>query len=228
MAVIVGSSTCHLAQSSEGVFGSGRPAVIPTPLSRGFTRSRPAKRPRARSSTGTAATSPAMSSRGRATRRSSSIRCSMSEPLRFRPAAEGLVVRDDWQGNRSPYKNPRARGAIVGLSLAHGPGHVFERFTRPPPVVPGTSSKTLGHGLQRRADLPRRRRCQVGSLAPDPRGYPQEARPSCARKRSLRLGSAMAASSRRESMPTSTQAARAMVAIEKVVEPDPANAGRLR
>jgi len=35
------------------------------------------------------------------------------------------VVRDDWQGNRSPYKNPDARGAIAGLSLAHGPGHIF-------------------------------------------------------------------------------------------------------
>ena len=41
------------------------------------------------------------------------------------PGSEGLVVRDDWQGNRSPYKNPQARGAIVGLSLAHGPGHIF-------------------------------------------------------------------------------------------------------
>ena len=38
--------------------------------------------------------------------------------------AEGLLVRDDWQGNRSPYKNPMARGCIAGLSLAHGPGHV--------------------------------------------------------------------------------------------------------
>ena len=40
------------------------------------------------------------------------------------PGAHGLVVRDDWQGNRSPYKNPAARGAITGLSLAHGPGHM--------------------------------------------------------------------------------------------------------
>src|SRR5262249_23066104 len=41
------------------------------------------------------------------------------------PGSDGVLVRDDWQGNRSPYKNPRARGAIVGLSLAHGPGHIF-------------------------------------------------------------------------------------------------------
>ena len=34
------------------------------------------------------------------------------------------MVREDWQGNRSPYKNPMARGCIAGLSLAHGPGHV--------------------------------------------------------------------------------------------------------
>src|SRR5262249_60170322 len=29
------------------------------------------------------------------------------------------------QGDRSAYKDPAARGAIVGLSLAHGAGHVF-------------------------------------------------------------------------------------------------------
>src|SRR5262249_60240516 len=29
------------------------------------------------------------------------------------------------QGDRSAYKDPSARGAIVGLSLAHGAGHVF-------------------------------------------------------------------------------------------------------
>ena len=51
-------------------------------------------------------------------------RAAISQAAATPPGAEGLVVRDDWQGNRSPYKNPHARGAIVGLSLAHGPGHV--------------------------------------------------------------------------------------------------------
>jgi sugar (pentulose or hexulose) kinase len=36
-----------------------------------------------------------------------------------------LVCLDYWQGNRCPLKDPRARGALWGLTLAHGPGHVF-------------------------------------------------------------------------------------------------------
>jgi ribulose kinase len=39
--------------------------------------------------------------------------------------SEGLVVLDYFQGNRSPYTDPHARGLIWGLSLRHGPGHLF-------------------------------------------------------------------------------------------------------
>jgi ribulose kinase len=39
--------------------------------------------------------------------------------------SEGLVVLDYFQGNRSPYTDPQARGLISGLSLRHGPGHLF-------------------------------------------------------------------------------------------------------
>ena len=41
------------------------------------------------------------------------------------PGSEGLVVLDYWQGNRTPYTDPEARGMIWGLSLSHGTGHVF-------------------------------------------------------------------------------------------------------
>ena len=39
--------------------------------------------------------------------------------------ADGLIVIDYFQGNRTPHTDPLARGAIWGLSLGHTPGHVF-------------------------------------------------------------------------------------------------------
>lgn len=39
--------------------------------------------------------------------------------------SDGLVVIDYFQGNRTPYTDPLARGMIWGLSLSHGPGHIF-------------------------------------------------------------------------------------------------------
>jgi len=39
--------------------------------------------------------------------------------------AGGVRVLDFWQGNRTPYVDPQARGMIWGLSLAHGPEHLF-------------------------------------------------------------------------------------------------------
>jgi FGGY-family pentulose kinase len=39
--------------------------------------------------------------------------------------SEGIIVLDYWQGNRTPYVDPHARGTIWGLTLAHGPEHVY-------------------------------------------------------------------------------------------------------
>lgn len=39
--------------------------------------------------------------------------------------ADGLVVQDHFQGNRTPYTDPLSRGAITGLSLKHTRGHIF-------------------------------------------------------------------------------------------------------
>ncbi|MCL4298230.1 MAG: xylulose kinase [Anaerolineae bacterium] len=41
------------------------------------------------------------------------------------PGSEGLVVLDYWQGNRTPYVDPEARGIMRGLSLKHTTGHIF-------------------------------------------------------------------------------------------------------
>ncbi|MGI8540879.1 MAG: FGGY-family carbohydrate kinase [Rubrobacteraceae bacterium] len=41
------------------------------------------------------------------------------------PGSDGLLVLDYFQGNRTPYTDPLARGMVSGLSLAHTPAHVF-------------------------------------------------------------------------------------------------------
>ena len=41
------------------------------------------------------------------------------------PGAQGLIVLDYFQGNRTPHTDPYARGAIWGLSLQHGRAEVF-------------------------------------------------------------------------------------------------------
>jgi len=39
--------------------------------------------------------------------------------------ADGLIVLEYWQGNRTPYVDPEARGIMRGFSLRHTTGHVF-------------------------------------------------------------------------------------------------------
>lgn len=43
----------------------------------------------------------------------------------IKPGADGLTVLDFWQGSRTPVKDPHARGTIWGLTTAHTPGHLL-------------------------------------------------------------------------------------------------------
>src|SRR5262249_59995530 len=48
-----------------------------------------------------------------------------AEAMTLPPGAEGLVVLDHFQGNRTPYTDAHARGVISGLTLKHGPAHLY-------------------------------------------------------------------------------------------------------
>jgi ribulose kinase len=41
------------------------------------------------------------------------------------PGSDGLIVLDYWRGNRTPYNDAKATGAIWGLTLNHTRAHVY-------------------------------------------------------------------------------------------------------
>lgn len=225
VAAIVGSSTCHLAQSRQGVFGSGWAGCYPDATVEGLYTIEAGQ-----TATGSildwyrrhfAAREQAI-----ADSRGVSVFQVLDEQAAAVPAgSEGLVVRDDWQGNRSPYKDPKARGVIAGLSLAHGPGHIFRALYEA--TACGTRH-ILEDGARHGLNVERVFIGGGGAKSPlwlqihadvlkRPIHLTRETE-SCA------LGSAMAAALAAGVYPDFDAAARAMVTVERVVEPDPARA----
>mgnify|MGYP001437618076 CR=1 FL=1 len=47
------------------------------------------------------------------------------EAAAIAPGADGLVVLDHFQGNRTPFTDAASRGCLNGLSLSHTRGHIF-------------------------------------------------------------------------------------------------------
>jgi ribulokinase len=225
VAVIVGSSTCHLAQSREGVFGSGAGGCYPDATVEGLYTLE----------AGQTATGSILdwyrrhfagTQRQEAERRGVHVfEVLDEEAAAVPPGAEGLVVRDDWQGNRSPYKDPQARGAIAGLSLAHGPGHIFRAIYEA--TACGTRhilEDASAHGL-------RVERIFLGGGGAKSALWLQihadilkKSIHLARESEACALGSAMAASVGAGIYADFDEAARAMVVIDRVVEPDPANA----
>jgi len=48
-----------------------------------------------------------------------------AEAAALPPGSDGLLVQDHFQGNRTPHTDAASRGAITGLTLAHGRAHLF-------------------------------------------------------------------------------------------------------
>ena len=48
-----------------------------------------------------------------------------AEAALISPGADGLLALDCWQGSRTPYRDPLARGAFWGLSLRHTQVHLY-------------------------------------------------------------------------------------------------------
>lgn len=125
VAMIMGSSTCHLAMSAQGLFGSGMLGCYPDAVVEGlFTLEG------GQTATGSIINWYRQHFAGNEAAEAERTGQSVYELLDARAAAvppgcEGLVCLDYWQGNRCPLKDPRARGTLWGLTLSHGPGHIF-------------------------------------------------------------------------------------------------------
>jgi FGGY-family pentulose kinase len=125
LAMIMGSSTCHLAMASHGLFGSGMLGCYPDAVVEGLYTLEGGQ-----TATGSILNWYRQHFAGNEVAEAERTGRNVYEILDARAAAvppgcEGLVCLDYWQGNRCPLKDPRARGTLWGLTLSHGPGHVF-------------------------------------------------------------------------------------------------------
>jgi FGGY-family pentulose kinase len=125
LAMIMGSSTCHLAMSATPLLGSGMLGCYPDAVVEGLYTLEGGQ-----TSTGSIINwyrehfAGAESAKAEGTGRNVfEILDAKAEAVP--PGCEGLVCLDYWQGNRCPLKDPRGRGAFWGLTLSHGPGHMF-------------------------------------------------------------------------------------------------------
>src|SRR4029077_11146899 len=107
---VCGSGPCHLAQSSRGVFGSGVAGCYPDATVEGLYTIEAGQ-----TATGSILDWYRRNFGGREqaeaeTRGVSVYQILDEQASAVEPGSDGLVIRDDWQGNRSPYKDPHARG----------------------------------------------------------------------------------------------------------------------
>jgi FGGY-family pentulose kinase len=224
LAMIMGSSTCHLAMSERALFGSGMLGCYPDAVVEGlFTLEG------GQTATGSIVNWYRQHFAGNEVAEAERTGRNVYDVLDARAAAvppgcDGLVCLDYWQGNRCPLKDPKARGTLWGLTLAHGPGHVFRsiyeatafgtrhiledadqhglRITR---LFAGGGGAKSRLWLQIHADVLGR-----------PIHLPAEAE-ACA------LGSALVAAVHAGHYATLDEAARHMVRIADVIEPQLAN-----
>jgi FGGY-family pentulose kinase len=125
LALILGSSTCHLAMSPRGLFGSGMLGCYPDAVTPGLYTLEGGQ-----TATGSILNWYRQHFAGAEAAEAQRTGRHVYEILDAKAAAvppgcEGLVCLDYWQGNRCPLKDPHARGVLWGLTLGHGPGHVF-------------------------------------------------------------------------------------------------------
>lgn len=125
MALIMGSSTCHMALSPKPIFGSGVWGPFDEAIVHGSWVLEGGQ-----TSTGSIVKwfkdNFANKEELDAIEKGISVYSLLDKKAsKIAPGSEGLVLLDYWQGNRSPIHDPKARGAIWGLSLKHRNEHIL-------------------------------------------------------------------------------------------------------
>lgn len=115
LGIILGTSSCHMAISDQGVFGTGSWGPYPEPLMPDMWLLEGGQ-----TSTGSVVRWVEQTVGG-----GRSLEDLDAEAAAVGPGASGLLALDYWQGNRTPRQDPLARGVFVGLTLSHGAGHLL-------------------------------------------------------------------------------------------------------
>jgi ribulokinase len=140
------------------------------------------------------------------------------------PGSDGILVLDHFQGNRTPYVDANSRGIVAGLTLSHGPEHIFRAMIEA--VCFGTENtirrfRDQGHAIDRIV--------VCGGAANNPfwlqlhadvSGIPIEVTTVA---EAATLGAAILGAVGAGVYPTLAQAVAAMVHGDHVVKPNPAN-----
>lgn len=139
------------------------------------------------------------------------------------PGSEGLVVLEHWQGNRTPWVDANSRGVIRGITLGHGPAHIYRAIMEG--VVYGTAvilrhmersgftvREMIASGGATRSELWMRIHADVTGVPIIISAEPE----------AVSLGSAIAGAAAAQWFASVQEAAGAMVRPGRRIDPDPA------
>jgi FGGY-family pentulose kinase len=224
LAMILGSSTCHLAMSAKPLLGSGMLGCYPDAVVEGLYTLEGGQ-----TATGSILNWYRQHFAGNESAEAERTGRNVYEILDAKasavpPGSEGVVCLDYWQGNRCPRKDPRARGSFWGLSLAHGAGHIFRSIYEATALGTRHILEDLnehgfilnrliagGGGAKSRLWL------QIHADVLDRPIYVPREIETCA------LGSALVAAVHAGHLSSLDEAARNMVRVEEEIEPNRAN-----
>ena len=227
LALVMGSSTCHMAMSATPLLGSGMLGCYPDAVVEGLYTMEGGQ-----TATGSIVNWYRQHFAGAEALEAERAGKNVYEVLDSKaamvpPGCEGLICLDYWQGNRCPRKDPLARGVFSGLTLSHGPGHLFRS------IYEGTAlgcrhilEDLAEHGFQLRrlfAGGGGARSALWLQIHADVLGIPlllpRDSEACC-------LGSALVAAVHAGRYASLNEAAAAMVSIQSTIDPDRRNKSR--